>query len=82
MQKIKRLPITKARVNLGAVVRSVYSEGGRYILEKDGYPVAAILSIEDLEDLLDARELEVLESSAKEFVSLDDIKKKHASKSI
>jgi len=46
-------------------------------LEKDGYPVAAILSVPELEDFLDAKELESLEKSATGFASLSSVKKKY-----
>ena len=74
----KRIPITKARVNLGALVKSVYSKKDKYILEKDGYPVAIILNIKEMEDLLDIKELEELEKSATSFVNLEYMKKKYA----
>ncbi len=46
------MPITKARVNLGAVVKRVL-KGERITLEKGGIPVVTIISREDLEDLED-----------------------------
>jgi len=75
---ISRIPITKARVNLGAVVRDVYNKKSKYILEKDGYPVAVILSMEDVEDIIDTKELEKLDKSAKSFIKIEDIKRKYA----
>lgn len=53
----ENLPITKARVNLGAVVESVRSEGKRVTLEKGGIPVAMIVDIDLLEDMQDAIDL-------------------------
>ena len=47
------MPITEARVNLGAVIKRVL-KGERITLEKGGIPVATIISMEDLEDLEDA----------------------------
>jgi len=52
---VHRLPITKARVNLGQVVRRVHVNKEYFILEKDGIPVAGILSADELEDYLEIR---------------------------
>jgi prevent-host-death family protein len=46
------MPISKARVNLGAVVKRVL-KGERITLEKGGIPIVTIISREDLEDLED-----------------------------
>ena len=40
---VHRLPVTKARVNLGQVVRRVHVNKEYFILEKDGIPVVGIL---------------------------------------
>jgi len=53
---ISRLPLTKARVNLGQVVRRVHINREYFILEKDGIPVAGIMHVEDLEDYLELRD--------------------------
>lgn len=52
---INRIPITKARVNLGAVVKRAHLNGEYFILEKDGIPVAGIMDADELEDYLEAR---------------------------
>ena len=52
---VHHLPITKARINLGQVVRRVVRNKEYFILEKDGIPVAGILGAEELEDYLEAR---------------------------
>src|SRR5438093_365618 len=49
---IHRLPITKARINLGAVAKRAHLSGDYFILEKDGIPVAGIMSADELEDYL------------------------------
>jgi len=46
----KTMPISKARVNLGAVVNRVRKYGEQVILEKNGIPVAVIISINDWEN--------------------------------
>jgi PHD/YefM family antitoxin component YafN of YafNO toxin-antitoxin module len=53
---INRIPITKARVNLGAVVKRAHLNGEYFILEKDGIPVAGIMSADELEDYLELRD--------------------------
>jgi PHD/YefM family antitoxin component YafN of YafNO toxin-antitoxin module len=53
---IHRLPITKARVNLGQVVKRVHINKEYFILEKDGIPVAGILSADELEDYLESQD--------------------------
>jgi len=37
---VHRLPITKARINLGAVAKRAHLSGDYFILEKDGIPIA------------------------------------------
>lgn len=56
---VHRLPLTKARINLGHVVRRVHVNKEYFILEKDGIPVAGIMDAEELEDYLEARDPEV-----------------------
>ena len=53
---IHHLPITKARVNLGQVVRRVHVNKEYFILEKDGIPVAGILDADELEDYLELQD--------------------------
>lgn len=48
-------PITKARINLGSIIKKVRLNKEYYVLEKDGYPVAGIMDIDEFEDYLDAR---------------------------
>lgn len=52
---VHHLPITKARINLGQVVRRVVRNKEYFILEKDGIPVAGILGADELEDYLETR---------------------------
>lgn len=53
---VYHLPITKARVNLGQVVRRVVRNKEYFILEKDGIPVVGILGADELEDYLEMRD--------------------------
>jgi PHD/YefM family antitoxin component YafN of YafNO toxin-antitoxin module len=50
---VHRLPLTKARVNLGQVVKRAHVNKEYFILEKDGIPVVGILDAEELEDYLE-----------------------------
>lgn len=50
---ITRIPITKARVNLGSIIKRVHLNNERFIIEKDGYPVAMISDIDEFEDFLE-----------------------------
>ena len=65
---IHRLPITKARINLGQVVRRAHVNKEYFILEKDGIPVAGLLDAGELEDYLELRDpaarRAILESNA------------------
>ena len=56
---VHRLPITKARINLGQVVKRAHVNKEYFILEKDGIPVAGILDAEELEDYLELQDPEV-----------------------
>lgn len=62
---ITRLPVTKARINLGMVIRKAHVEKQYFILEKDGIPVAGIMDIDEFEDYLETKmEQEDLEFQA------------------
>jgi prevent-host-death family protein len=56
-EKAKSMPITKARINLGAVVDRIRTTKQRVTLEKGGIPVATIVDVEALEDIEDALDL-------------------------
>jgi hypothetical protein len=53
---IHRLPITKARVNLGQVAKRAHVNKEYFILEKDGIPVIGILDADEMEDYLELRD--------------------------
>ncbi len=53
---VKTIPITKARVNLGEVVKRVHLDKDSFVLEKGGIPVAAILDIDEFEDWLETKD--------------------------
>lgn len=54
--RVLRMPMTKARTQLGALVRGVHVEGDVVVLEKDGIPVAGLLDIDAVEDYLEAQD--------------------------
>ena len=53
---VHRIPLTKARVNLGQVVRRAHVDREYFILEKDGIPLVGIMHVEDLEDYLEQKD--------------------------
>ncbi len=67
---VHRLPLTKARVNLGQVVRRVHVNREFFILEKDGIPVVGLMHVDDLEDYLEMQDNSVreqIQTSASEY---------------
>ena len=69
---VHRLPITKARINLGAVAKRAYLAGEYFILEKDGIPIAGIMSADEMEDYLELQDPKVREhirKSHEEFLA-------------
>jgi antitoxin (DNA-binding transcriptional repressor) of toxin-antitoxin stability system len=65
---VNRIPITEARINLGAVVKRVRLNGEYFILEKDGIPIVGIMGADELEDYLELQDPKVR----------DHIRKSHA----
>ena len=53
---VKTIPMTKARVGLGALVQNILKNKYTYILEKSGVETVAILDAEELQDLKDTLE--------------------------
>lgn len=53
---VHHIPITKARINLGQVVRRAHTNREYFILEKDGIPVAGVLNVDDMEDYLELQD--------------------------
>jgi PHD/YefM family antitoxin component YafN of YafNO toxin-antitoxin module len=56
---VHHLPITKARTNLGAVVKQVHLNKEYVILEKDGIPIAGLMDIDEFEDYLELQDPKV-----------------------
>ena len=61
---VTRLPITKARVNLGAVVKRVHLNKEYIIIEKDGIPIAGLMDIDEFEDYLEQQDASVQKAIA------------------
>ena len=57
--RVHRLPITQARINLGAVVKRARLNKEYFILEKDGIPVAGLMDIDEFEDYLELQDPKV-----------------------
>jgi prevent-host-death family protein len=51
------IPATKAHRNFGELVRRAYSGKEHFIVEKDGLPVVALISIAEYEELIKERQL-------------------------
>ncbi len=56
---VHRLPLTQARINLGAVVKRARLHKEYFILEKDGIPVAGLMDIDEFEDYLELQDPKV-----------------------
>src|SRR6266852_103978 len=69
---IHRIPITKARINLGQLVRRTHVNKEYFILEKDGIPVAGLMDADELEDYLELQDPKVraeIEKSRREYIA-------------
>ena len=64
---VHHIPITKARINLGQVVRRAHLNNEYFILEKDGIPIAGIFDIAELEDYLELQKPELKEQIRKGY---------------
>ncbi|MGH6897615.1 MAG: type II toxin-antitoxin system Phd/YefM family antitoxin [Geminicoccaceae bacterium] len=58
-QRVTRVPLTKARHNLGAIIKQVHVDKEYFVLEKDGMPVAGLMDIDEFEDYLESRDEEM-----------------------
>ena len=69
---VQRVPITQARINLGALVKRVHLNKEYVILEKDGIPIAGVMDIHEFEDYLELRDPKVREhirKSSQEYLA-------------
>lgn len=58
---VHHIPITKARVNLGQLIRRAHLNKECFILEKDKIPVAGIIDVDELEDYLELKDPNIRE---------------------
>jgi hypothetical protein len=56
---VHRLPVTQARIHLGAVIKRARLHKEYFILEKDGIPVAGLMDIDECEDYLELQDPKV-----------------------
>ena len=56
---VHTIPITKARINLGALVKRVHLNKEYFILEKDGIPIVGLMDIDEFEDYLELQDPKV-----------------------
>ena len=56
---VTTIPITKARINLGALVRRVHLNKEYFVIEKDGIPIAGLMDIDEFEDYLELQDPKV-----------------------
>lgn len=69
---VNRIPITKARINLGQIAKRAHNNHEYFILEKDGIPVIGIMAADELEDYLELRSPKVknaIASSRKDYAA-------------
>jgi hypothetical protein len=69
---VRHLPITTARINLGAVVKQVHLNKEYVILEKDSIPIAAMMDVDEFEDYLELQDPEInriIEEGRKEYLA-------------
>ena len=53
---VKKLNALKARQNLGEVLEKVYYKGDRFVIERAGKPMAAVVPLKVLEDYEESKE--------------------------
>jgi PHD/YefM family antitoxin component YafN of YafNO toxin-antitoxin module len=64
---VHRLPLTKARTNLGSVIRRIRLTKDHFILEKDGIPVAAMMDVDEYEDYIELHDPELKKQIAEGY---------------
>jgi prevent-host-death family protein len=65
--RIKSIPISRARINLGTLVKRVHLKKEYVILKKDGVPVAGLMDIDEFEDYLELQDPKVREDIRKSY---------------
>ena len=62
---VSRIPITKARINLGQLAKRAHLNNEYFILEKDGIPIIGIMDADEMEDYLEVQDPAIQEFIAK-----------------
>lgn len=75
---VKQIPAVKARQQFGSLLDEVRLRGTDFIIERDGKPMAAVISTENYERFMKLREqffdsLEALADDVAEKVSQDEL---------
>lgn len=52
----KTIPAVEARVHLGKIMKQVFKKGARFIVEKSGIPMVAILNVDEYQQYFQERE--------------------------
>lgn len=58
---VKTIPLTEARIRLGALLKRVHLNKEYVILQKDGIPIAGLMDIDEFEDYLELQDPTVRE---------------------
>ncbi|HWQ69442.1 MAG TPA: type II toxin-antitoxin system Phd/YefM family antitoxin [Patescibacteria group bacterium] len=58
---VKTIPLTEARIRLGALLKRVHLNKEYVILQKDGIPIAGLMDIDEFEDYLELQDPTVKE---------------------
>ena len=66
---VHHLPLTKARTNLGSVIRRIRITKDHFILEKDGIPVVAMLDVDEYEDYMELQDPEIKKQIAEGYAA-------------
>lgn len=52
----KKIPALTARTHLGEIMKKTYLSKDRFIVEKSGIPMVAIISVDEFKNLMEARQ--------------------------
>lgn len=56
MKDVKTIPALEARMHLGEIMKRVYKDGERFIVEKSGIPMIVILRVTEYTQFIQERE--------------------------
>jgi len=76
----KRLGVSKARPNLTQIMNDAYHHKERFILERNGIPMALVLGVEDAQELFEDNQdlqdmLEALKAPKEDWLDYDEYRK-------